>query len=89
MSSVKLVSDLLADHLEFGHISISGTRGAPAEVLTLEEAAELLRLPRDEVALLAQEGELPGRGVGGEWRVARAAVLLWLSSGGQPVTGAD
>lgn len=50
----------------------------PAEVLTLEEAAELLQASDDDVLALADGGELPGRKVGGSWRFARAAVLRWL-----------
>jgi excisionase family DNA binding protein len=50
---------------------------APA-VLTLDEAAELLRTDAAVVRELAEAGELPGRQVAGEWRFARAAVLAWL-----------
>ena len=51
----------------------------PPLVLTLEEAAELLRVDAAGVAELAEAGELPGRKVGGEWRFAREALLSWLS----------
>ncbi len=50
---------------------------APA-VLTLDEAAELLRTDAAVVRELAEAGELPGRRVAGDWRFARAAVLAWL-----------
>jgi excisionase family DNA binding protein len=77
-----LVSELLADRLEVGRIDLRDTHGASAqEVLTLEEAAMLLRLGTEAVETLAQNGELPGRRVSGEWRFARAAVLQWLSAG--------
>ena len=52
---------------------------APA-VLTLDEAAELLRVEPAAVRALAEAGELPGREVAGEWRFARAALLTWLGA---------
>jgi excisionase family DNA binding protein len=73
-----LVSDLLADQLAVGHIEIKEIAGAE-EVLTLEEAAGLLRLPVDTVRASALAGELPGRAFGDEWRFTRVALLRWLS----------
>jgi excisionase family DNA binding protein len=76
----QLVSDLLADRLQLGRIELHESPGEPTgEILTLEEVAELLRLPEEAVATSATEGELPGRQLGGEWRFARSAVLRWLS----------
>jgi excisionase family DNA binding protein len=77
-----LVSELLGERLEVGRIDIAES-AAPRtiEVLTLDELADLLRLPADALLALAQAGELPGRRVGGEWRFARSAVLQWLSAG--------
>ena len=51
----------------------------PAEVLTLGEAAELLRVDDDVLAAMANAGELPGRKLGDEWRFARAGLLRWLA----------
>ena len=51
----------------------------PTEVLTLEEAAELLRIDPEVVETMADAGDLPGRRLGGEWRFARAGVLRWLA----------
>ena len=51
-----------------------------AEVLTVEQAAELLQVDADTVRTLAREGTLPGRKVGREWRFARAALLRWLGA---------
>jgi excisionase family DNA binding protein len=48
------------------------------DVLTLEQVAVLLRVDPDAVRELADEGELPGREIAGEWRFARQAVLDWL-----------
>jgi excisionase family DNA binding protein len=81
----QVVSELLAERLELGRIQISDSRERLDEVLTLEEAAELLRLPSKSVEAIAAAGELPGREIGGEWRFSRKSILRWLA--GEPVTG--
>jgi len=48
------------------------------EVLTVEQAAELLQTEPNAVRALAAAGELPGRRIGDEWRFLRSAVLAWL-----------
>jgi excisionase family DNA binding protein len=48
-------------------------------VLTLEQLGALLELDPELVRGLAEEGELPGRKLGEEWRFSRAAVLAWLA----------
>lgn len=72
-----LVSDLLADQLTVGRAEIREGAGAE-EVLTLQEAAALLRLPVETVHASARDGVLPGRAFGDEWRFARSALLAWL-----------
>ncbi len=73
-----LVSEMLADQLAVGHIEFAeGALGE--EVLTLEEAAALLRLPVEAVRASAVAGDLPGRAFGDEWRFSRAALLSWLA----------
>src|SRR5688500_16239081 len=84
-----LVSELLADRLTPGAGAVSIGRVEVAnppelrtdEVLTLEEAAALLKLPADAVRSRAEAGDLPGRRFGKEWRFARIAVLAWLADG--------
>jgi excisionase family DNA binding protein len=77
-----LVSELLADRLEVGRIDIDERPDDLSEaVLTLDEVAQLLRLPVESIESLARDGELPGRRIGEEWRFARAAVLRWLADG--------
>lgn len=73
-----LVSDLLADQLEVGHLEIVDRAGGE-EVLTLQEAASLLRVPVESVRSSALAGELPGRALGEEWRFSRDALLTWLA----------
>jgi excisionase family DNA binding protein len=84
-----LISELLADRLTQGAGPVSIGRIEVAnrpdfhgdEVLTLEEAAAHLKLPVDTVRSRAEEGDLPGRRFGNEWRFARIAVLAWLADG--------
>jgi excisionase family DNA binding protein len=84
-----LVSELLADRLtstagsvSMGRVEVTNTPPALTdEVLTLEEAAALLKLPADTVRSRAEEGDLPGRRFGKEWRFARIAVFAWLADG--------
>lgn len=84
-----LVSELLADRLtsgtspvSVGRVEVTNAPVAPADdVLTLDEAAALLKLPADIVRSRAEEGDLPGRRFGKEWRFARIAVLAWLADG--------
>ena len=58
---------------------------APApEVLTVEQAAELLQTESEAVRALADAGELPGRKIGDEWRFLRRAVLAWLGATAPP-----
>jgi excisionase family DNA binding protein len=86
----QLVSDLLSDRLVVGRAEVIEPSGLPLErrpdpeVLTLEEAASLLRVPVAAVQARAQRGELPGRRLGQEWRFARTALLAWLRDGEQP-----
>jgi excisionase family DNA binding protein len=87
-----LVSELLGDRLltggrqvSVGRVEVSsGGDGRVDEVLTLEEVAAFLKLSPDVVRSRAEEGELPGRRFGNEWRFARMAVLAWLADGDTP-----
>lgn len=47
-------------------------------VLSVEEAAEFLKVPAATVRREARAGRLPGRHVGKEWRFARSALVDWL-----------
>jgi excisionase family DNA binding protein len=82
-----LVSELLADRLtvarplSVGRVEVTNTPEVGDEVLTLAEVARLLKVSADAVRSRAEEGELPGRRFGKEWRFARMAVLAWLAAG--------
>lgn len=55
-------------------------------VLTLIEAAELLRIDRDELERLAERGEIPAQRVGTSWRFSRANLMAWLAGSQAPAT---
>jgi excisionase family DNA binding protein len=70
-----------------GDVVVGHAGFAPAaadEVLTVDEAAELLQVEPGDVSALAEAGELPGRKIGEEWRFLRRAVLAWLGGGAPP-----
>jgi excisionase family DNA binding protein len=71
-----IVTSLLQDHLTVGRHEFFPN--PVEEVLTADEAAALLRTDTATVTSMAEDGTLPGRKVGDEWRFARAAVLRWL-----------
>ncbi len=59
----------------------NGPLPAPAEVLTLADAAAYLRVSAEQVLRLVREQSLPGRQVGPDWRFLKAAIQDWLKSG--------
>ena len=48
------------------------------EVFTLSEAAAYLRVSEKVLRQLAEEGAVPGRKVGKEWRFLKSALQDWL-----------
>lgn len=49
-----------------------------AEVLTADEAAELVRVSTKAILALARNGSLPGEKVGRAWRFLRADLLDYV-----------
>jgi excisionase family DNA binding protein len=49
-------------------------------VMTVDEVAEYLRIPRASIYKLAQQGRIPCQKVGRHWRFHRAALDKWLST---------
>jgi excisionase family DNA binding protein len=63
---------------------LSAAEAAPAspsapDVLTLSEAAELLRVEAGELEQLASRSEVPARRIGSSWRFNRDALLAWVN----------
>lgn len=50
------------------------------EILTPAQLAGLLQVAEEVVVELAEQGELPARKVGEEWRFSREAILAWLAA---------
>lgn len=61
------------------------TTACIAAVMTLSEAAAMLRVDLPALERLAESGSLPGRRIGGEWRFDCSALVDWLQAGS--VTG--
>lgn len=51
-----------------------------SDVLTLEEAANYLRLPKETIERQAAQGQIPGRRIEDTWRFLKAAIDQWLRS---------
>ncbi len=58
--------------------SFAAETSVEEDVLTLSDAARLLRVPSKVVVKLAQSGSVPARRVGKEWRFNRVALMEWL-----------
>jgi excisionase family DNA binding protein len=71
-----IVTNLLQDHLTVGRHEFFPNE--VEEVLTIDEAADLLRSDAATVTAMAEDGKLPARKVGDEWRFTRSALLRWL-----------
>jgi excisionase family DNA binding protein len=50
------------------------------DVLTLEEVAEYLRLPKETIQREATRGRMPGRQIDDTWRFLKVAIDDWLRS---------
>jgi hypothetical protein len=63
------------DGLVVGNITM---REEIPQVLTLAEAAALLRVEPSALERAALGGEVPGRQIAGAWRFSKAALIAWL-----------
>jgi len=52
------------------------------DVLTLEEAASYLRVPKESLERQAARGQVPGRRIEDTWRFLKAALDDWLRGHG-------
>jgi excisionase family DNA binding protein len=52
----------------------------PPDVMTTQQLAQWLQVDEPTITKLAEDGELPGRKLGDEWRFAREAVVAWLAN---------
>ena len=52
----------------------------PESIMTVEEIAAYLRIPKSTVYKLAQEGSIPAQKVGRHWRFKREVIDRWLEN---------
>lgn len=81
-SKRSLIEDAVRTHLTDDGLVLgrASLREEPLAILTIEEAAELLRLDTSVLLAAAESGQVPGRQIGKEWRFARDALLDWLKA---------
>jgi excisionase family DNA binding protein len=51
------------------------------DVMTIDQLAEYLQIPKSTLYKLVQDGKFPGKKVGRQWRFRREAVDAWLAEG--------
>ena len=59
------------------------------DVLTLNEAAKLLRVGPDELKGMAARNQIPSRRIGARWRFNRTALMAWLNGDWTLITTAQ
>ena len=52
----------------------------PDSIMTIEEVAKYLKIPKSTVYILAQEGKIPCQKVGRQWRFRKDTIDKWLDS---------
>ena len=50
----------------------------PDSIMTIEEVAAYLKIPKSTVYILAQEGKIPCQKVGRQWRFHKEAINDWI-----------
>ncbi|MBW1722806.1 MAG: helix-turn-helix domain-containing protein [Deltaproteobacteria bacterium] len=51
------------------------------EILTIEEAAALLRIGKRSLYKLAKDGRIPGKKIMNKWRFEKESLKAWIRSG--------
>ena len=62
---------------------VEETAAQERDILTVEEVARFLRVPKSTVYKLARVGELPASKIGKHWRFLRRDIHEWLHSRSQ------
>ena len=52
----------------------------PGDVLTIEEFADYLKIPKSTLYKLVREGRVPSQKVGRHWRFRKEAIDRWLEN---------
>lgn len=53
------------------------------QILTMDELAAYLKVPKSSLYKLVQAGKVPGTKVGRHWRFSRDTIDAWLAAGAQ------
>ncbi|TKB72177.1 MAG: helix-turn-helix domain-containing protein [Nitrospira sp.] len=65
-----------------------GRSGLDGEILTVQEVAKFLRVPKSTVYKLARLNQLPASKIGKHWRFLRRDIQDWMRTrSSQPVMG--
>jgi len=59
------------------------------EVMTLEELATYLKIPKSTLYKLVQEGRVPGQKLGKQWRFGKQAIDRWLDTDQSDAKGGE
>jgi len=61
------------------------------DVLTIEELAAYLKIPKSTLYKLVREGKIPSQKIGRHWRFRKGAIDKWLEETrtDKPVSGGD
>ncbi len=54
--------------------------GASGDVLTIEELAAYLKIPKSTLYKLVREGKIPSQKIGRHWRFRKEAIDRWLDA---------
>ena len=54
----------------------------PVEVMTVDELAAYLKIPKSTLYKLVREGQIPSQKVGRHWRFRKETIDRWLDQGG-------
>ena len=60
---------------------MGAARTVAQAVMSIDQLAAYLQLPKSTLYKLVQEGKVPGRKLGRQWRFHRSAVDAWLAGG--------
>ncbi len=60
-----------------------------ADIMTIREVAEYLKLTEKTAYRLAAEGKIPGFKVGGSWRFRRSEIEKWIDAVTEHRTGSE
>jgi excisionase family DNA binding protein len=53
------------------------------EILTIEEAADYLKIGKRSIYKLAKDGKIPGKKVLNKWRFEKDSLRVWVSGNGK------